>query len=76
MRLDTAGSVTVMLNPTAPGEWNAVSVSVNSTSWTWYSFTGTLANITRANHLMDVFFWAVGSGTPSLLVDGLEFSTS
>jgi hypothetical protein len=76
MRLDAAGSATVYVNPTATGAWNGVSATVNSTSWTWYSFTCPLANITPTNHLMDVFFWAVVSGTPNLLVDGFEFSTS
>ena len=72
MRLDAAGSDTVYVNPSAPGVWNGVSATVNSTSWAWYSFTCPIANLTTTDHLMDVFFW---SGTTPLYVDGIEFAT-
>ena len=84
MRLDAAGSVTVLANPSSPGYnpvyANGSTGTVNSTSWKWYTFTCPINTILPTTggtgHLLSIFFWAVNTGTPNLLVDGLEFSTS
>jgi hypothetical protein len=76
MRLDAAGSVTVKANPNAPGVFNDVDNIVTSTDWAWYTYAFPIANLTTANHLLDVWMWTINVGAPKLLVDGMEFFTS
>lgn len=75
MRLDAAGSVTVKGVPDFPAS-DQVNVTVNSTSWRYYTFTFPIVNLTSVNHFLNIYLWTIDSGTPSLLVDGMEFSTS
>ena len=75
MRLDAPGNVTVKGVPNFPA-YDPIDVTVSSTSWAWYSFTFPLANITQTNHYLNVYLWSINSGTLSLLVDGIEFSTN
>ena len=74
VRLSAAGSVTLAANLSAA--WAPVSVAgITSTSWTWVTFSIPIANITQANHLLDMYFLSIESGTPHLLIDGVEFDT-
>ena len=74
VRLSAAGSVTLGAN--ISGGWTPVSVAgITSTSWTWVTFSIPIASITQANHLLDMYFLSIESGTPHLLIDGVEFDT-
>ena len=76
VRLDAAGSVTLAVN--LSGGWAPVSVAgVTATAaWTWVEFAIPVSSITAADHLLDGYWISTESGTPNLLVDGLEFATS
>ncbi len=69
-KLGATGSDTVSVNPVSPA-WNPVNITVNSTSWAWYTFMVPIANLSAANHMMDVYFW---EGKVPLEVDGFEFT--
>jgi hypothetical protein len=74
VRLSAAGSVTLAANLSAA--WTPVSVAgITSTAWTWVTFSIPIAGITQANHLLDMYFLSIESGTPHLLIDGVEFGT-
>jgi Pectate lyase superfamily protein len=74
VRLSAAGSVTLAANLSAA--WAPVSVAgITSTSWTWVTFSIPIASITQANHFLDMYFLSIESGTPNLLIDGVEFTT-
>jgi hypothetical protein len=74
VRLSAAGSVTLAANLHAA--WTPVNVAgFTSTSWKWVNFSIPIANITQANHLLDMYFLSIESGTPHLLIDGVEFDT-
>ena len=74
VRLSAAGSVTLAANLSAA--WAPVSVAgITSTSWTWVTFSIPIATITQANHLLDMYFLSIQSGSPNLLIDGVEFAT-
>jgi hypothetical protein len=75
VRLSAAGAVTLAANLSAV--WAPVSVAgITSTSWKWVTFSIPIASITQANHLLDMYFLSIESGTPHLLIDGVEFDTA
>jgi hypothetical protein len=74
-RLDAAGSVTLAAN--LNGSWSPISIAgFTSNSWIWVTFSIPISTITLANHLLDMYYLSVESGTPNLLTDGFEFDLS
>jgi len=76
VRLDAAGSITLAVN--LAGGWAPASVAgiTSTAAWTWVEFAIPVSTITAADHLLDGYWISTESGTPNLLIDGMEFATS